>query len=75
MKDPPPADGENCVVMLHKLGPVKSGSYQLGVSKVSPVRAERQNNVAPCVRNEHEKQNPPSDLPERGTLPAAGGEA
>lgn len=37
MKDPPPADGENCVAMLHKLGPVKSGSYQLGVSKVKPV--------------------------------------
>jgi len=35
LKDPPPADGENCVVMLHKLCPVKSGSYQLGVSKVS----------------------------------------
>ncbi|KAM7419612.1 hypothetical protein PAMA_016625 [Pampus argenteus] len=29
----PPADGENCVIMLHKLGPVKNGSYQLGVSK------------------------------------------
>lgn len=47
MKDPPPADGENCVVMLHKLGPVKSGSYQLGVSKVRPVRGERRNNEAP----------------------------
>ncbi|TNN75925.1 Unconventional myosin-XV [Liparis tanakae] len=34
LKDPPPADGENCVVMLHKLCPVKSGSYQLGVSKI-----------------------------------------
>lgn len=35
LKDPPPADGENCVIMLHKLGPVKSSWYQLGVSKVS----------------------------------------
>nr|XP_046227386.1 unconventional myosin-XV isoform X2 [Scatophagus argus] len=34
LKDLPPADGENCVIMLHKLGPVKSGSYQLGVSKI-----------------------------------------
>ncbi|KAM9857023.1 unconventional myosin-XV [Aulostomus maculatus] len=34
LKDSPPADGENCVIMLHKLGPVKSGSYQLGVSKI-----------------------------------------
>ncbi|XP_026158447.1 unconventional myosin-XV [Mastacembelus armatus] len=34
LKDPPPADGENCVMMLHKLGPVKKGSYQLGVSKI-----------------------------------------
>ncbi|KAM7010125.1 LOW QUALITY PROTEIN: unconventional myosin-XV [Tautogolabrus adspersus] len=34
LKDPPPADGENCVTMLHRLGPVKSGSYQLGVSKI-----------------------------------------
>ncbi|XP_056890902.1 unconventional myosin-XV [Takifugu flavidus] len=34
LKDLPPADGENCVKMLHKLGPVKSGSYQLGVSKI-----------------------------------------
>ncbi|XP_068177193.1 unconventional myosin-XV [Antennarius striatus] len=34
LKDLPPADGENCVIMLHKLGPVKMGSYQLGVSKI-----------------------------------------
>ncbi|KAM8771614.1 unconventional myosin-XV [Acanthopagrus schlegelii] len=34
LKDLPPADGENCVIMLHKLGPVKNGSYQLGVSKI-----------------------------------------
>ncbi|XP_044046114.1 unconventional myosin-XV isoform X3 [Siniperca chuatsi] len=34
LRDPPPADGENCVIMLHKLGPVKNGSYQLGVSKI-----------------------------------------
>ncbi|XP_041839844.1 unconventional myosin-XV isoform X2 [Melanotaenia boesemani] len=34
LKDPPPADGENCIVMLHKLCPVKKGSYQVGVSKI-----------------------------------------
>ncbi|XP_022593788.1 unconventional myosin-XV-like [Seriola dumerili] len=34
MKDLPPADGENCVIMLHRLGPVKTGSFQLGVSKI-----------------------------------------
>ncbi|KAI4832816.1 hypothetical protein KUCAC02_015760, partial [Chaenocephalus aceratus] len=34
LKDTPPADGENCVIMLHKLGPVQTGSYQLGVSKI-----------------------------------------
>ncbi|XP_047189847.1 unconventional myosin-XV [Scophthalmus maximus] len=34
LRDLPPADGENCVIMLHKLGPVKIGSYQLGVSKI-----------------------------------------
>ncbi|XP_008290678.1 unconventional myosin-XV [Stegastes partitus] len=34
LKDSPPADGENCVIMLHRLGPVKNGSYQLGVSKI-----------------------------------------
>ncbi|KAI3353346.1 hypothetical protein L3Q82_019878 [Scortum barcoo] len=34
LRDLPPVDGENCVIMLHKLGPVRSGSYQLGVSKI-----------------------------------------
>ncbi|KAK5623203.1 hypothetical protein CRENBAI_017781 [Crenichthys baileyi] len=34
LKDPLPADGENCVIMLHKLCPVKQGSYQVGVSKI-----------------------------------------
>ncbi|XP_014911600.1 unconventional myosin-XV-like isoform X2 [Poecilia latipinna] len=34
LKDPLPADGENCVIMLHKLCPVKEGSYQVGVSKI-----------------------------------------
>uniref|UniRef100_A0A3Q3FDM7 Myosin XVAb n=1 Tax=Kryptolebias marmoratus TaxID=37003 RepID=A0A3Q3FDM7_KRYMA len=34
LQDPPPADGENCVVMLHKLCPVKEGSYQVGVNKI-----------------------------------------
>uniref|UniRef100_M4AM36 Myosin XVA n=1 Tax=Xiphophorus maculatus TaxID=8083 RepID=M4AM36_XIPMA len=31
LKDPLPADGENCVIMLHKLCPVKEGSYQVGI--------------------------------------------
>ncbi|XP_047434979.1 unconventional myosin-XV [Mugil cephalus] len=34
LTDLPPADGENCIIMLHKLGPVKQGSYQVGVSKI-----------------------------------------
>ncbi|XP_051940533.1 unconventional myosin-XV [Hippocampus zosterae] len=34
LKEPPAADGENCVIMLRKLGPVKVGSYQLGVTKI-----------------------------------------
>nr|XP_012779321.2 unconventional myosin-XV [Maylandia zebra] len=34
LKDTPPADGENCVAMLQRLGPVKTDSYQLGVSKI-----------------------------------------
>ncbi|CAK6980016.1 unconventional myosin-XV [Scomber scombrus] len=34
LRDLPPADGENCVIMLHNLGPIKKGSYQLGVSKI-----------------------------------------
>lgn len=38
LKDTPPADGENCVAMLQNLGPVKTDSYQLGVSKVSVLR-------------------------------------
>lgn len=33
--EPPPADGENCIIMLHRLAPVKKGSFQLGVSKVT----------------------------------------
>lgn len=46
LRDLPPADGENCVKMLHKLVPVKSGSYQLGVSKVCPLSADQQNKAA-----------------------------
>ncbi|KAM6939466.1 LOW QUALITY PROTEIN: unconventional myosin-XV [Xenentodon cancila] len=34
LKDLPPADGENCVLVLHKLCPVRKGSYQVGVSKI-----------------------------------------
>lgn len=46
LRDLPPADGENCVKMLHKLGPVKSGSYQLGVSKVCPLSTRMQDKAA-----------------------------
>ncbi|XP_061840189.1 unconventional myosin-XV [Nerophis lumbriciformis] len=34
MKETPPALGENCAIVLRKLGPVKVGSFQLGVSKI-----------------------------------------
>ncbi|XP_075318584.1 unconventional myosin-XV [Odontesthes bonariensis] len=34
LKDSPPADGENCVILLHKLCPVQRSSYQVGVSKI-----------------------------------------
>ncbi|XP_077460372.1 unconventional myosin-XV [Stigmatopora argus] len=34
LTEPPMPNGENCVVMLRKLGPVKVGSFQLGVTKI-----------------------------------------
>lgn len=34
MKQPPPANGENCVMMLRKLCPVRPGAFQVGVTKV-----------------------------------------
>ncbi|KPP76175.1 myosin XVA-like [Scleropages formosus] len=34
LKETPPADGENCVLMLKKLCPVRAGSYQVGVTKL-----------------------------------------
>ncbi|CAL8330796.1 unnamed protein product [Merluccius merluccius] len=34
LKDPPATDGENCVIMLRKLVPLKPGYFQLGVTKI-----------------------------------------
>ncbi|XP_036422587.1 unconventional myosin-XV isoform X1 [Colossoma macropomum] len=34
LKQPPPATGENCVIMLRKLCPVRPGVFQVGVSKL-----------------------------------------
>ncbi|XP_028842547.1 unconventional myosin-XV isoform X2 [Denticeps clupeoides] len=34
MKQPPPAVGENCVIMLRKLCPVRPGAFQVGVTKL-----------------------------------------
>uniref|UniRef100_A0A673K1D4 Unconventional myosin-XV-like n=1 Tax=Sinocyclocheilus rhinocerous TaxID=307959 RepID=A0A673K1D4_9TELE len=34
LKQPPPASGENCVIMLRKLCPVRPGAFQVGVSKL-----------------------------------------
>ena len=34
MKQPPPAIGDNCVIMLMKLCPVRPGAFQVGVTKV-----------------------------------------
>lgn len=34
LKQPPPANGENCVIMLRKLCPVRQGSFQVGVTKL-----------------------------------------
>ncbi|XP_041943714.1 unconventional myosin-XV isoform X2 [Alosa sapidissima] len=34
MKQPPPANGENCVMMLRKLCPVRPGAFQVGVTKL-----------------------------------------
>ncbi|XP_067238478.1 unconventional myosin-XV isoform X1 [Chanodichthys erythropterus] len=34
LKQPPPANGENCVIMLRKLCPVRLGSFQVGVTKL-----------------------------------------
>ncbi|MEQ2190634.1 hypothetical protein XENOCAPTIV_003012, partial [Xenoophorus captivus] len=46
LKDPLPADGENCVIMLHKLCPVKQGSYQVGVSKLLEGKRDRVLDIA-----------------------------
>uniref|UniRef100_A0A9J7WWJ1 Myosin XVAa n=1 Tax=Cyprinus carpio carpio TaxID=630221 RepID=A0A9J7WWJ1_CYPCA len=34
LKQPPPAIGENCVIMLRKLCPVRPGAFQVGVTKL-----------------------------------------
>ncbi|KAJ3615018.1 hypothetical protein NHX12_018586, partial [Muraenolepis orangiensis] len=34
LKDPPATDGENCLIMLRKLVPMKPGTSQLGVTKI-----------------------------------------
>uniref|UniRef100_A0A671SXR4 Unconventional myosin-XV-like n=1 Tax=Sinocyclocheilus anshuiensis TaxID=1608454 RepID=A0A671SXR4_9TELE len=34
LKQPPPANGENCVIMLRKLCPVRPGAFQVGVTKL-----------------------------------------
>ncbi|XP_057203153.1 unconventional myosin-XV [Triplophysa rosa] len=34
LKQPPPANGENCVIMLRKLCPLKPGAFQVGVTKL-----------------------------------------
>lgn len=71
LRDLPPADGENCVKMLHKLGPVKPGSYQLGVSKVSALSDTHRSTTRPHIKTFHLCL---SDFPERGAVSAVGGE-
>ncbi|XP_062841982.1 unconventional myosin-XV [Trichomycterus rosablanca] len=34
LKQPPPATGENCVIMLGKLCPLRPGAFQVGVTKL-----------------------------------------
>ncbi|KAM9454739.1 unconventional myosin-XV [Clarias gariepinus] len=34
LKNAPPPNGDNCVIMLTKLCPIKKGDYQMGVSKL-----------------------------------------
>lgn len=34
MREPPAANGENCVIMLSKLCPLRPGAYHVGVTKV-----------------------------------------
>lgn len=53
LRELPPADGENCVKMLHKLGPVKTGSYQLGVSKVRTLSDTHRSTTRPHIRTLH----------------------
>lgn len=50
LRDLPPADGENCVKMLHKLGPVKTGSYQLGVSRVRTLSDTHRSATIPHIK-------------------------
>lgn len=57
LKDSPPADGENCVTMLHKLCPVKKGSYQVGVSKVRRFPKKNNNKKISARLTAHRKKN------------------
>lgn len=34
VREPPTANGENCVIMLSKLCPLRPGAYHAGVTKV-----------------------------------------
>lgn len=34
LKQSPPATGESCVIMLRKLCPVRSGAFEVGITKV-----------------------------------------
>ncbi|KAJ8345179.1 hypothetical protein SKAU_G00293720 [Synaphobranchus kaupii] len=34
LKEPPPPNGENCVIMLSKICPLKKGAFQVGVTKI-----------------------------------------
>lgn len=34
LKQAPPATGENCVIMLRKLCPVRPGAFEVGITKV-----------------------------------------
>lgn len=83
LKDLPPVDGESCVIMLHKLGPVKKGSYQLGVSKVSSLSNTHMYKIRPnesYIRNKYgliwiHVFVHVLDFPERGAVSAVGGKA
>lgn len=37
LREPPAANGDNCVIMLSKLCPLRPGTFHVGVTKVSSV--------------------------------------